>query len=67
MPRSAKSCHQLPAAVETALRVDDEKPKQLRFGKGVITDEVAAAIEAPLPAETLDAMLNGPLDPGADK
>jgi prevent-host-death family protein len=49
--------------------LDDEKRKELKFGtlKGVITDEVAAAIEAPLPAEILDAMLNGPLDPSADK
>ena len=49
--------------------LDDGKPKEFKFGtlKGVITDEVAAAIEAPLPAEILDAMLNGPLDPSADK
>jgi hypothetical protein len=33
----------------------------------VITDKVAAAIEAPLPADILDAMLDGPLDPDADK
>jgi prevent-host-death family protein len=49
--------------------LDDEKPKEFKFGtlKGVITDEVAAAIDAPLPAEILDAMLNGPLDPDGDK
>ena len=49
--------------------LDDEKPRELKFGtlKGVTTDEVAAAIEAPLPAEILDAMMNGPLDPDADK
>jgi antitoxin (DNA-binding transcriptional repressor) of toxin-antitoxin stability system len=48
---------------------DDGKRRPFKFGtlEGVITDEVAAAIEAPLPAEILDAMLNGPLDPGADK
>jgi prevent-host-death family protein len=49
--------------------LDDAKRKPFKFGtlRGVISDEVAAAIEAPLPAEILDAMLNGPLDPGADK
>jgi prevent-host-death family protein len=48
--------------------LDDEKPKEFVFGtlKGVLTDEVAEAIETPLPGEILDAMLNGPLDPGAD-
>jgi prevent-host-death family protein len=49
--------------------LDDRKRKSFKFGtlRGVISDEVAAAIEAPLPAEILDAMLNGPLDPDADK
>jgi prevent-host-death family protein len=49
--------------------LDEEKVKEFKFGtlKGVITDEIAAAIEAPLPAEILDAMLNGPLDPSVDK
>ena len=48
--------------------LDDEKPKEFVFGtlKGVLTDEVAEAIGAPLPGEIVDAMLNGPLDPGAD-
>jgi prevent-host-death family protein len=48
--------------------LDEEKPKEFVFGtlKGVLSDELAEAIEAPLPAEILDAMRNGPLDPGAD-
>jgi prevent-host-death family protein len=47
----------------------DEKPKGFRFGtlKGVLTDEVAEAIEAPLPREILDAMLNGARGPGAGR
>jgi hypothetical protein len=38
--------------------LDDGKRKPFRLGTlaGVITDEVAAAIEAPLPAEILDLM-----------
>jgi prevent-host-death family protein len=49
--------------------LDDEKPKEFVFGtlKGVLTDEVADAIGAPLPGEILDVMLNGPLDSGAGK
>jgi hypothetical protein len=43
--------------------LDDSKPKEFKFGtlKGVISDELAAAIEAPLPNEILDLMLNGPI------
>jgi prevent-host-death family protein len=46
--------------------LNDSEPKKFKFGtlKGVISDEVAAAIEAPLPDEILDLMLNGPLSPG---
>ena len=49
--------------------LDDEKPKAFKFGtlKGVLTDEVVSAIEAPLPADILDAMLHGPTDPGEGK
>jgi prevent-host-death family protein len=49
--------------------LDDEKPRVFKFGtlKGVLTDEVVAAIEAPLPDDLLDAMLNGPIDPGEGK
>ena len=49
--------------------LDDCEPKKFKFGtlKGVISDEVAAAIEAPLPDEILDLMLNGPLSPGDRK
>ena len=51
------------------LNLDDEKPKKFKFGtlKGLISDEVADAIEAPLPADILDLMLNGPISPGEGK
>jgi len=49
--------------------LDDKKPKRFKFGtlKGLISDEVAAAIEAPLPPEILDMMLNGLFDSGGKK
>ena len=49
--------------------LDDEKPKEFKFGtlKGVLTNDVVKAIEAPLPDDVLDAMLNGPLDAGEGK
>jgi prevent-host-death family protein len=49
--------------------LDDKKPQAFKFGtlKDVLTDEVVQAIEAPLPGNLLDAMLNGPIDPGAGK
>jgi antitoxin (DNA-binding transcriptional repressor) of toxin-antitoxin stability system len=49
--------------------LDDEKPNEFKFGtlKGVLTDEVVKAIEAPLPDDVLDAMLNGPIDAGDAK
>jgi prevent-host-death family protein len=49
--------------------LDDEKPHPFKFGtlKGVLTDDLVRAIEAPLPDDLLDAMLNGPIDPGAGK
>jgi prevent-host-death family protein len=45
--------------------LDDEKPNDFKFGtlKGVITDDLVEAIEAPLPDDVLDAMLNGSIDP----
>jgi prevent-host-death family protein len=48
--------------------LDKDKWKDFKFGtlEGVITDEVARAIGAPLPAEILEAMLNGPPDPSAE-
>ena len=41
----------------------DERPRKFKFGTlaGVLSDEVVAAIEAPLPDEILAAMLNEPL------
>ena len=44
--------------------IDEDKPNAFKFGtlKGVLTDEVVNAIEAPLPDDVLDAMFDGPLD-----
>ncbi len=49
--------------------LDDEKPHEFKFGtlKDVLSDEVIDAIEAPLPDDLLDVMLNGPIDPGEGK
>jgi prevent-host-death family protein len=49
--------------------IDDEKRKKFKFGtlKGLISDEVAEAIEAPLPSDILDLMLNGPVSSGEGK
>ena len=46
--------------------LDDGQPRPFKFGtlKGVLSDEVVEAIEAPLPDDVLDAMLNGPISPG---
>jgi len=45
--------------------LDERPPKRFKFGtlKDVLTDELVEAIEAPLPDDILDAMLNGPIDP----
>ena len=49
--------------------LDDEKPKKLNFGalKGLLSDEVAAALEAPLPDDVLNLMLHGPISPSEEK
>ena len=49
--------------------LDEERPKAFKFGtlRGVLTDEVVNAIEAPLPDEILDAILNGPIDTSDQK
>ena len=49
--------------------LDDKKPRAFKFGtlKDVLTDEIVEAIEAPLPDNLLDAMLNDPIDPGEGK
>ncbi len=49
--------------------LDDEKPKDFKFGtlKGVLSDELVEAIEAPLPGDILYAMLNGSIDAGEGK
>ena len=49
--------------------LDDDKPGAFKFGTlgKVLSDEAAAAIEAPLPADILDLMLNGPVSPGGGK
>src|SRR5712691_7064962 len=49
--------------------LDDDQPKKFKFGtlKGVLSDEMVEAIEAPLPDDILDLMLNGPPSPGEGK
>jgi prevent-host-death family protein len=49
--------------------LDDDKPKEFKFGtlKGVLTDELVEAIEAPLPDDILDVMLTGPISAGEVK
>jgi prevent-host-death family protein len=45
--------------------LDDGEPKKFKFGtlKGVLSNELAEAIEAPLPGDILDLMLKGPISP----
>jgi prevent-host-death family protein len=42
--------------------IEDDNPREFKFGtlKDVLTDELVDAIEAPLPDDILDVMLNGP-------
>ena len=49
--------------------LDGVEPRKFKFGtlKGVLSDDVAAAIEAPLPDDILELMLNGPISPGEGK
>jgi prevent-host-death family protein len=49
--------------------LDDEKPKKFNFGglKGLLSDEVAAALEAPLPDDVLNLMLHGPISSSEEK
>jgi prevent-host-death family protein len=49
--------------------LEESKRKKFKFGtlKGLISDEVAAAIEAPLPASILDLMTNAPVTSGDKK
>jgi len=49
--------------------LDEERPKAFKFGtlRGVLTDEVVNAIEAPLPRDILDTILNGPIDTSDQK
>jgi prevent-host-death family protein len=49
--------------------LDERKPKKFKFAalKGIFSDEVAKAIEAPLPDDVLEMMLHGPIDPGERK
>ena len=51
------------------LPLDERKPKAFKFGtlKGVLSEQVVAAIEAPLPDDVLDSLLNGPLASGERK
>jgi antitoxin (DNA-binding transcriptional repressor) of toxin-antitoxin stability system len=49
--------------------LDDDEPKEFKFGtlKGVLTDEVVEAIEAPLPGDILELMSSGPISPSEGK
>jgi prevent-host-death family protein len=51
----------IPMAKLVPLDHGEPKKKKFKFGtlKGVFSDEVVKAIEAPLPPEILDVMLNG--------
>jgi len=49
--------------------LDEPKRKKFNFDalKGWCSDEVAKALEEPLPKEILDIMLRGPIDSGGEK
>jgi prevent-host-death family protein len=49
--------------------LDDEETQAFKFGtlKGVLTDDLVKAIEAPLPDDLLNLMVNGSIDPGDGK
>jgi prevent-host-death family protein len=49
--------------------LDGDKRKKFKLGtlKGVLSDQAVAAIEAPLPDDILDSMLNGLISPGEGK
>ena len=49
--------------------LDKRSRKKFNFGtlEGVLSDEIVKAIEAPLPDNVLDSMLNGPIDPPRGK
>src|SRR5713101_4361617 len=49
--------------------LDDVEPRKFKFGtlKGVLSDELAAALEAPLPDDVLNLMLHGPISSSEEK
>jgi prevent-host-death family protein len=49
--------------------LESGEQKKFKFGtlKGVLSNEVVDAVEAPLQADILDVMLNEPLSPGTGK
>lgn len=49
--------------------LEKEESKKFKFGtlKGILSDQVVDAVEAPLQADILDVMLSEPLSPGAGK
>jgi len=49
--------------------LDDEETQKFKFGtlEGVLTDDLVEAIEAPLPDDLLNVMMNGPIDPREGK
>jgi prevent-host-death family protein len=49
--------------------LDEPKRKKFNFDalKGIFSDEVAKALEEPLPDDVLEMMLRGPIDSGEQK
>jgi prevent-host-death family protein len=49
--------------------LDEPKRKKFNFDalKGIFTDEVAKALEEPLPDDVLEMMLRGPIESGEQK
>jgi prevent-host-death family protein len=49
--------------------LEQEKPTKVKFEalKGLLSDKVAAALEAPLPDDILNLMLHGPISPSEEK
>lgn len=49
--------------------LDEGAPRKFRFGtlKRVLSPELIEAIEAPLPDDILEVMLNGPISPDGQK
>ena len=57
----------IPMAKLVPLHEDKPRKVKLEALKGLISDEVAAALEAPLPDDVLNLMLHGPISPREGK